>query len=233
MVESCEEWTTRIFFSDFGVPPADDVPSLLAVVPRDDIFFLHEFGWFGLSGMFMAEASFYEGTGEGWTDNVVFTTHDGAMRLESDVIGWREPLLAAGIDYVAPSGWSVPEFRSDTTSIGMTDVENGSSLLVSVHDGPIDPPHPMAGEIEAEPRRFEVATWESVDGGLGRARKLGAASATEIRYRSDAGDRTVRHIELADRTVELELFVSSNLGAPFADIPWAAMNAVRVYEAVG
>ncbi len=233
IVESCEEWTTRILFADFGVPPVDNVPEVRTVVPPDDIFFLNEFGWFGISGFLAAEASFYEGTGDGWNDTVLFDAYEGSVQVASDVIGWREPSLAAGVDYVAPGGWSVPPFDSDATTVSMSDDESGSWMVLTVHDGQIPSPLALAAETANEPRQFEVDLWESVDPELGRSRKTGIVPATETMFIGPDGTRVVRHLAGEDRTVEIELFVSAGIGSAYIDVPWYALEAVRMYDAVG
>jgi hypothetical protein len=210
---------------DAGAPP-----ELTRAPLTNTVLYLEATGWLALTGWFSAEVTFYDGE-MGWNELVVWDAFDGAMHLWPDVFGSRDELIEAGVDFIVPNQWNHAPITSAQTNANMWDLGSASWLNIEVYDTPIVSPRAEDGETAEGSTAVFVPLWTGV--GESRAQKTANAEATQYEFSSADGWRIVRVVELPDRTIVIESFLSSGLGQSYVDVPRLAVDAVRVFSAVG
>ena len=227
LIGSCEEWIEWVAFYDDPITPS--VPPIITVhdIP-DDIFFLWEFEWVGLTGYLGATASFSTGSSPATTSSVVIDPADGSIRIADDVFGRRSARSPDGFDVLIPDGWEVVE---ENAAINVVLTESGSRLRVEATTPGTTPTAGAARADETVDAVAEVETtiWSGDDG----VAPDDWASGTETRFVSAVSTRYVREFDLADRIITMELEIANGVSRGEIYFALYVMEQVRVFSSVG
>jgi hypothetical protein len=227
-VETCEESPVALFFAA-GTEPGQ-IPELVESPVDAEMFALGDLGWLGSTGWFAAMVTFYDNE-VGWNDLVVWDPTDGSSQLWADVFGSRDDLAGEGLDFVVPNGWNYAPIAEGQTTVNMWDQESETGLNITVHVGGVADPELGPGETALGTADVVLPIWSDV--GDGRSQHSAFVDATDHLFVTDAGSRTVRVVVVDGRTIVMELTVSDDLGTAVADVPRLALDAVRIFDAVG
>jgi hypothetical protein len=180
LIGSCEEWINWIAFYD---EPADSstAPVIVANELPDDIFFMHDFVWVGLTGYLGATASFSDGTRQATTAAVVIDAFDGSIQLADDVFGPRSNRAPDGFDMLVPEGWQLVESAAPALEIVLP--ESGSRVRVEAEPLPDNTSaSARSRETVDSEEDIDVTVWDEIDG----IHPSTWASGTETRFVSAA-----------------------------------------------
>ena len=228
MVETCEESVLRLLFSTTALPPPNGIPEITVGTLEPDVFWLSDLGW-QTDGLFHARATFFDDTG--WNDDVVFTAHDGDMRLLADALGERRR-LDSGVDFILPRNWEVAEGDPALDIVELVDTTTPAAVSITIFPESVPPPEPLGDETMRYLNSVYVEFWDEIDDG--RARTSGTGQqADEYWFSGPEGDRLVRTVDLDDRTVRIVANTPTTAGAPDIFIPNQVLEAVRLFTAVG
>ena len=226
LIGSCEEWINWVAFYDEPSGPSA-APAITAYELPDDVFFMQNFAWVGLTGYLGATASFSDGASPATTASVVIDASDGSIQPADDVFGTRSPRSPDGFDLLVPDGWQLVESAEPALEIVLP--ESGSRLRVDAEPLPAGP-SATAREDETVDSvdDIDITVWEEIDG----VHPSSWASGTETRFVSTTSTRWVREIELEDRLVTIEAEVPA--GASRGEILFVLylLDQVRIFSTV-
>jgi hypothetical protein len=226
LIGSCEEWINWVAFYD---DPRDmeSAPSISAHELPDDIFFLWDFSWIGLTGYLGATASFSDGASQATTLAIAIDADDGSVEVADDVFGERSVRSPDGFDLLVPEGWESIDSVGPSLEIRLP--ESGTRLRVDASPAGGDVAQPDEDEIVDDTRDIELTVWEDDDG----VRPATWAAGVETRFVSTESTRYVREIELADRVVTAALEVPAAAGRGEVLFALYLLDQVRIYDTVG
>ncbi len=227
LIGSCEEWINWIAFYDEPSGPSA-APAITAHELADDVFFMQDFAWIGLTGYLGATASFSDDTSPATTASVAIDAFDGSMLRADDVFGERSLRAPDGFDLLVPDGWQLVESAEPALEIVLP--ESGSRLRVDAEPLPASSGATARGNETVDAvDDIDITVWEEIDG----VRPSTWASGTETRFVSTTSTRWVRKIELEDRLVTIEAEVPA--GASRGEILFVLylLDQVRIFDEVG
>ncbi len=230
LVERCEESIGELLFASTALAAPGDAPQWQGYPIPDEVVHLDGPGWLGLTGFFAADAVFAD-DGISWVETVVFDAFDGSMWQWSDKLGFRDGLELMGIDFVVPNGWNYAPIDDDGATASMWDLESASFVEIQVRSGPVAAPGPLPGEDRLGTEAVAVEVWE--DRGEGRAAVVDIVAAMDHRFAGPDGARSVRVVAVDQRTVIIESFLAAGAGTAGGEVPAMAVDAIRVFNAVG
>jgi hypothetical protein len=227
LIGSCEEWITWVAFHDEPSEPSA-APAITAHEFPDDVFFLWDFAWIGLTGYLGATASFSDGASLATTAAVAIDAANGSFLLADDAFGARSPRAPDGFDLLIPEGWQLVESGEPALEILLP--ESGSRLRVSAEPLPATSGATARDDESVDSMvDIDITVWEDIDG----VRPSSWASGTETRFVSMTSTRWVREFELDDRVVTIEAEVPGGASRGEILFDLYLLDQVRIFDTVG
>lgn len=232
LVEYCGDEVLGLAFADAGLQAQGESPLWNEASVPEQVFHLDGLDWFGSTGFFGGDATFYDGE-RSWSDTVAFDPYDQSMSLLAERLGRRGRDVINGVDVIVPDGWNFATVDADTAATLLSDPGSGSSIAITVLLQPPTTPVAIGDEELVDTSVVDVALWEEAEVGSGRAAEQGWLVGVDYNFQGLTGSRWVRLVTLEDRTVMIEGLLDDG-AAPFtAELASIVIDSVRIYNTVG